>query len=329
MTRTKTMKIEKPFLVTGAAGFIGRHVMRALRSHGFAVVGVDWDEESVERALRKDAGIMRLSSFDDPDILQAVGRGDFHCAIHLAATARVPLSVQKPVETHVNNVERSMRLLDACRIGRSRMVFAGSSSVYGDTAVFPTPEHVKAQPITPYGVQKHIMDEYIRVYGSLYGTDAVSLRFFNVFGPGQYPGGTYPMAITAWSWAIANGTRAEIYGDGSIRRDYTFVDDVCRGIVMAATRGEPFSGQAINLPAASPVTMLEVWNCLLQVSGKSHPLHFMSPREGDPAITWGDNSLAQKELGWTTEISFQKGVEKTWEWVRAEIQEHTSESIPA
>jgi UDP-glucose 4-epimerase len=329
MTQTKTTKTDRPFLLTGAAGFIGRHVMRALRGRNLTVVGVDWDQESVERAVDRDGGAMRLSSFDDADIIRAVAAGDFSCIVHLAATARVPFSVQEPVETHINNVERSLRLLDACRSGRSRMVFAGSSSVYGDTTVCPTPESAKAQPMTPYGLQKYIMDEYIRIYGSLYGMDAVSLRFFNVFGPGQYPGGTYPMAITAWSWAIARGTRAEIYGDGSIRRDYTFVDDVCRGIVMAATRNEPFCGQAINLPASSPVTMLKVWNCLLNASGKSHELHFMPPRAGDPSVTWGDNYLAQKELGWTPEISFQEGVEKTWEWVKEEVQSYTSESIPA
>lgn len=328
MTSMKTTKIDRPFLVTGAAGFIGRHVMRSLRSKGFAVVGVDWDEGAVGLALDRDGGIMRLSSFDDADILHAVGDGDFSCVVHLAATARVPTSVQQPVETHINNVERSLRMLDACKAGATRMVFAGSSSVYGDTSVFPTSEGVPSRPMTPYGLQKAVMDEYIRIYASLYQTDAVSLRFFNVFGPGQYPGGAYPMAITAWSWAIANGTRAEIYGDGSIKRDYTYIDDVVRGIVLAATRKTGFHGQAINLSAGSPVTMLSVWNQILTASGRQHELHFMPHRVGDPTMTWGDNSVAQEELGWRPQISFQEGVEKTWEWVQGEVQKYTSQSIP-
>lgn len=316
-------------VITGAAGFIGRHVLRLAKSLGHHPIGVDWSEENVNRAISEDGGIMVLSSFDDEKILDQVSSGHADAVVHLAATARVPVSVDRPVETHINNVERTLRLLDACRKSDTRFVFAGSSSVYGNEASFPTCESSRPQPLTPYGLQKSIIDQYMRVYNGLYGTDAVSLRFFNVYGPGQYPGGPYPMAVSAWAWAVAQGGRAELYGDGSIRRDYTYVGDVSRAILTAAVREAPFAGQAINICAGSPVGMLEVWDAIISASKTSAVLHRMPPRAGDPKMTWGDNSLALKELGWKPEVLFHEGVEKTWEWVSTKAQSSLSESIQA
>jgi UDP-glucose 4-epimerase len=312
-------------IVTGAAGFIGRHVMSLAGSLGHVPFGVDWSEENVNRSISEDGYIIILSSFDDIKILDQVSSGFFDAVIHLAATARVPVSIDHPVETHINNVERTLRLLDACRVSNTRFVFAGSSSVYGNGASFPTCELSSPQPLTPYGLQKSIIDQYIRVYNGLYGTDAVSLRFFNVFGPGQYPGGSYPMAVSAWSWAVAHGGRAELYGDGSIRRDYTYVGDVSRAILAAAMREVPFTGQSINICAGSPVGMLEVWDAIIGASKTSAVLHRMPPRAGDPKITWGDNSLALKELGWKPRVLFHEGVEKTLEWVSSKAKLSLSE----
>jgi len=316
-------------IITGAAGFIGLHVLRLANSLGHDTIGVDWSEENVTRAISEDGVIMVLSSFDNDKILDHVSSGRIDVVIHLAATARVPVSIDHPVETHINNVERTLRLLDACRTSNTRFVFAGSSSVYGNGASFPTCESSHPQPLTPWGLQKSIIDQYMRVYNGLYGTDAVSLRFFNVYGPGQYPGGPYPMAVSAWTWAVAKGGRAELYGDGSIRRDYTYVGDVSRAILAAAVRESPFSGQAINICAGSPVGMLEVWHTVMSASKTSAILYKMPPRAGDPEMTWGDNSLAFKELGWKPEVPFHEGVEKTWEWVSKKVQSSLSESIQA
>lgn len=321
-------KSKLPILITGAAGFIGSNLSRVLSQDNIPWVGVDWDKDAVRRQLQTSKGAIWMSSFDDPGILEAVASSRFRCVIHLAATARVQLSVDDPVGTHENNVERSLRLIDACRSSDTRFIFASSSAVYGNCHRFPTQENDTKKPLSPYGLQKLIIDNYVNLFGSIYGSDMVALRFFNVYGPGQKPGGTYPMAITAWNWAIAQGQIPELYGDGTIERDYIYVDDVAEAICSAALHSERFSGQSMNICSGNAQSMISVWNSIREVSGASVDIKFMPPRSGDPQKTLGDNSFAKSILDWSPIVPFSIGVEKTWEWVNAEIKKSTLELTP-
>lgn len=323
------MKNEKNILVTGAAGFIGRHVSRFLRNDGFQVFGVDWDEEAASRALTEDESVIQICSFDNYDVINKVRSGFYQSVVHLAATPRVPLSVTDPVGTHVNNVERTLLLLDACRERDVRLVFAGSSAAYGDIDVFPTIESSLKNPTSPYGLQKLIVDDYIKMFHMLYGSDMCSFRFFNVYGPGQYPGGSYPMAITAWTWSIANGSTPVLYGDGSIMRDYTYVGDVAEAVTMAVRSSQRLDGCSYNVCSGTSLSMLDVWKHIKSASKFNGDIVFAPPRAGDARKTHGSFSNTSARFGWAPSTPFKNGVEKTWEWVSRESSKLSLQSIQA
>lgn len=302
------------FLVTGGAGFIGSHMVERLMARGDRVRIVD-DFSSGRREnvpARPDVELLE-GDVADPEVARRAVAGCEN-VIHLAAIPSVPRSVKEPVRTHRANVDGTLNVLIAARdAGVKRLVFAGSSSVYGDAAVLPKREDMKPSPLSPYALQKLIGEQDRQLFTRLYGVETVTTRFFNVFGPRQQPGSPYSGVISLFIEALASGRGPTVHGDGHQTRDFTFVGDVVTG-VLSCFEAPRAAGEVINVAAGGRISLLDLISTLQDILGKTAaPVHGPT-REGDVRDSQADIEKARRILHFSPAVAFEDGLRQTVAW---------------
>jgi len=305
------------YLVTGGAGFIGSHLVEELLRRGQQVRIAD-DFSTGKRQNLPPAGSVEVVEGDvsDPDVARrAVAGCDF--VLHQAAIPSVPRSVKDPVTSHKANVEGTLQMLLAARDAKvKRLVFAGSSSVYGDTAVLPKREDMRPNPLSPYALQKLIGEQYCQLFTKLYGLETVTTRYFNVFGPRQDPGSPYSGVISLFIDAIAAGKTPKIHGDGRQTRDFTYVADVVTGVLRCCDAPN-VAGEVINVAAGGRVSLLELIRALQVITKNETQAEFGPTREGDVRDSQADIFKARQMLGFEPSVPFDEGLRRTVAWFQA------------
>jgi nucleoside-diphosphate-sugar epimerase len=302
------------YLVTGGAGFIGSHISEELIRRGHRVRVVDSLVTGYQRNLRDGVEFVK-GDLAEPEVARAAVDG-MDYVIHQAAIPSVPRSVDKPEESHRANVDATMQILLASRAaGIKRVVFAGSSSVYGDQPVLPKTETMPTNPLSPYALQKLMAEMYLQMFTRLYGLETVTTRYFNVFGPRQDPGSPYSGVISLFIKALNDGTTPVIYGDGEQTRDFTYVTNVVDGVLRAAeTPG--VGGQVFNVATNSRVSLNELLATLKKIFGSSVEPIYRESRQGDVRDSQADISKAEKMLGYKPIVGLEEGLRKTVEWYK-------------
>ena len=302
------------YLVTGGAGFIGSHVVDALVGRGDTVRVVD-DLSTGRRdnLASHDAVELVEADLTAPGVAtEAVGGVEY--VIHLAAIPSVPRSVEDPLTSHRANVDGTLRVLTAARDARvRRLVYASSSSVYGDSPTLPKDEAMRPNPLSPYALQKLIGEQYTSLYHALYGLETVSLRFFNVFGPRQDPRSPYSGVISLFIAALREGRPPTIYGDGEQTRDFTYVGDVAAGLLAACAAAE-VGGCVINLAGGGRTSLNQLFGILRDLTGSAVEPIYGAPRPGDVRDSQADPRLATRLLGFEPRVSLEEGLRRTIAW---------------
>ena len=303
------------FLVTGAAGFIGSHLCRGLVADGHDVVGLD-DLSAGTLDNLADVAEVRFVEADVRDeaaVLDAAEGVDV--ILHEAAMRSVPLSVAEPGRTTDVNVRGTLHVLLAARASGARVVFASSSSVYGDRTTFPLTETLAPLPRSPYAASKLTGEAYCRAWWHSYGVPTVSLRYFNVYGPRQDPESRYAAVIPLFILACLRGETAEIHGDGEQARDFTFIDDVVEANIAASRAGESAFGEVVNIGGGrTPTSINRLFELIALGVGSSGPPEHVEPREGDIRRSHADVSLAEALLGYRPAVAIDAGLEATLAW---------------
>jgi UDP-glucose 4-epimerase len=307
------------YLVTGGAGFIGSNTVDELvrRGHGVTVLDdLSAGKEANLEKVRQQITFLR-GSITDPEAVEKACRGADY-VLHLAARTSVPRSVKQPLETNQINVDGTLNVLVAARdAGVRRVVFASSSSIYGDTPTLPKHEGMPPAPISPYGVTKLVGELYGRVFHRTYGLDFVALRYFNVFGPRQDPGSPYSGVLSLFIAAMRNGGEPNVFGDGEQSRDFTFVQNVVAANIQACeTPG--IGGRAFNLGTGGRYTLNYTLQLLEGFAGRQAKAKHGPPREGDIRDSQADISLAAESFGYKPQVAFEAGLRKTWDWYTAQ-----------
>jgi len=305
------------YLVTGGAGFIGSHLVQALVQRGDSVVVLDDFSTGRRENLEAVAGqvaVVEGDITDLPTVRRAVEGAD--CVLHQAALASVQRSVDDPLRSNAVNVQGTLHVLVAARdAGVRRVVFAASSSVYGDTEELPKHEGMSARPLSPYALQKWVGEQYCKLFSDLYGLDSVSLRYFNVFGPRQDPHSDYAAVIPIFITRLLQRAAPHIYGDGEQSRDFTYIDNVVSANLKACD-GAPKRGDVVNIACGARYTLNELYRTLVQVIGKHLEPRYEAARPGDVRHSMADVSRARALLGWEPQVDFRTGLERTVEWYR-------------
>jgi nucleoside-diphosphate-sugar epimerase len=306
------------WLVTGAAGFIGSHLAQALLARGEQLRVVDNLSTGHQRNLDLLDGADRvIGDVADPDIARrAVDGVDF--VLHQAAIPSVPRSVADPLTSHKANLDATVALAVAARdAGVRRLVYAGSSSAYGDTPVLPKREDMPTDPLSPYALQKLVGEQYLRMFTKLYGLDTVTIRYFNVFGPRQDPSSPYSGVIALFVSRMLRGEPAMIVGDGEQTRDFTYVDNVVHGVLKAATTTGA-AGRVINVATGQRISINQLAAALQRLIGVDQaPVHIPA-RQGDVRDSLADISLARQLLDYEPIVPFDEGLRRTVEWYRTQ-----------
>jgi nucleoside-diphosphate-sugar epimerase len=304
-------------LVTGAAGFIGSNLFKRLVNDGWEVRGVDDLSNGHMEFLSEGwrASVMP-KDFTDPQVLGAIRAQLFDVVFHLAAVPRVSYSVEHPLETHETNVTKTLQLMDACRGNVGRLVFASSSSVYGGADDLPTFEDAPKRPKSPYALQKSIIEDYLQLYGQLYGLDSACLRFFNVFGPCALGDSPYATAVSAWLTAIKKGLPMRSDGDGTQSRDLCYVDNVTDACVRVARIPGPLGGRCYNVACGDRTTNRDILGYL--TTRYPQATYVDAPwRPGDVMHTQAGIVRAEIELGYVPLVRAWEGIERTCDWYDA------------
>ena len=314
-------------VVTGTAGFIGSHLVERLLAAGHEVVGIDSFEDYYPRPFKEGNLAVALTAdrftFLEDNLLRMAGEegadgsrldevvAGADCVFHLAAQAGVRASWGESFRIYTdNNVLATQMVLESCRrLGVPKVVYASSSSVYGDTDQLPMNEEANCRPVSPYGVTKLAGEQLCRLYWKNHGVPTVALRFFTVYGPRQRP----DMAFHLFLRALHEGRPLEMYGTGNQTRDFTFVEDIVNGIVLA--RGG-VDGAVYNLGGGSRVTLLEAIRMLESVSGLTAGVRGESVQAGDVKHTWADLTRASEELGYAPQVALEEGLRREADWYR-------------
>ena len=304
------------YLVTGGAGFIGSHLVDELLSRGESVRIAD----DFSTGRRENLPAQRPFELVEGDLADAdvAARAVAGCeyVIHQAAIPSVPRSIEQPISSHRANVEATLQVLAAAReAGVRRVVFAGSSSVYGNAPALPKREDMPTLPLSPYALQKLISEQYCQLFTRLYGLETVTTRYFNVFGPRQQPGSPYSGVISLFIDAMSEGRAPVIYGDGQQTRDFTYVGDVVAGVLRACDAPKA-AGEVINLAAGGRISLLDLLASLQRVLGTTVTPSFGPSREGDVRDSQADITKARQLLGFEARVPFDEGLRRTVAWHR-------------
>jgi UDP-N-acetylglucosamine 4-epimerase len=310
-------------LVTGAAGFIGSHVTRALMADGHEVVGLD--DLSTGYRHNLPAPVPRWAFMEgdvrDPATCAKAARGA-HAVVHLAGRSSVPRSIAEPRLALEVNVVGGFNLLEAARAAAvRRFVFASSSSIYGDDPSLPKVEAQLRRPLSPYAASKASFEHLARAWTSSWGLHTVGLRLFNVFGPRQDPAGPYAAVVPRFVKAALNRERPLIHGDGSFTRDFTFVDNVVHAVRLSLGASDETAGTVLNVACGGRISVLDLWRAVAKETGFYGEPRFGPPRPGDMPHRQADIGEARRLLGFAPVVPFDEGLRRTVAWFRAERQE--------
>jgi nucleoside-diphosphate-sugar epimerase len=306
-------------IVTGGAGFIGSALVRELLRRGARVHVIDNLSSGKLDNLQDVADQITVHEFDirDYDRIAPVISGA-HRVFHLGALPSVPKSILDPVPSHETNIDGTFNVFRAAAEGKvGRVVYAASSSAYGDTAVLPKVETMAPIPKSPYAVQKLVGEYYARTFSECFGLETVSLRFFNVFGPRQDPSSVYSGVLSIFLNCLIERQSPTIYGDGEQSRDFTYVEDVV-SLLLKASEASGVSGKVFNAGNGGRYTLNETWALLQKIEGISLPANYGPPRPGDVRDSQADTTTAVRELGHAPRFSFEEGLRLTLDWYRNE-----------
>jgi UDP-glucose 4-epimerase len=306
-------------IVTGGAGFIGSALVRALLSAGTPRVTVIDNLSSGRLAnLEEVAGRVEFVHADirDYNAIHPLIAGAKH-VYHLAAIPSVPRSIEDPVPSHESNIDGTFNLYRACAAqGVDRVVYAASSSAYGDTDVLPKVETMTPNPLSPYAAQKLMGEYYGQVFTQCFGLDVVSLRFFNVFGPRQDPSSPYSGVLSIFMTCLLERRAPTIFGDGEQSRDFTYVDDVA-ALLLKAAQAPGVAGRTYNAGNGGRYSLNETWRLLCRIEGVEIEPNYGPARPGDVRHSQAGTAAAMRDLGHAPRFSFEEGLRRTLEWYRA------------
>lgn len=308
------------FLVTGGAGFIGSHLVHRLVQLGKSVRVLDNFSSGKRDNLSDIAAQIELIEGDaaEPSVAQRACKG-VDVVLHEAAVPSVPKSVADPISSHRANIEGTFQLLLAARDAMvRRFVYAGSSSAYGESETLPKIESMPTDPLSPYAVQKLTGEYYCRAFARCYGMQTLTMRYFNVFGPGQDPNSQYAAAIPAFVTAILSGNPPVVYGDGGQTRDFTYIDNVVSANLLAAG-AEKTSGEAINIACGSRISINAIIEEICKYFGKNIRPKYVEERQGDIRHSAADIGLAKRLIGYEPIVSTSEGLRLTMDWYAKKV----------
>jgi nucleoside-diphosphate-sugar epimerase len=305
------------YLVTGGAGFIGSNTVEELVRRGHGVVVLDDLSSGKEENLAEVRGKITLvkGSVTDLEAVQkAMVQAEY--VLHLAARTSVPRSVKDPLDTNRINVEGTLNVLVAARDNKvKRVVFAASSSAYGETPTLPKTEAMQPLPISPYGVSKYVGELYAQTFGRCYGLENVALRYFNIFGPRQDPDSPYSGVLSRFAAAFLNEEPPVVFGDGEQTRDFTYVENAVQANLLAC-EAPSASGGVFNVGTGARISLNRTLELFRRLSGKNLRAKYDPPREGDIRDSQADISRARELLGYEPTVLFEEGLERTFAWYR-------------
>jgi len=304
------------YLVTGGAGFIGSHLASELACRGERVRVVD----NLSTGNRTNLDVVPDAEFIEGDLAdldvarRAVQGVDY--VLHQAAIPSVPRSVKDPVTSNRSNIDATLTTLVAARdAGVKRLVYAGSSSAYGDTPTLPKHEDMPPSPLSPYALQKLVGEQYCQMFTRLYGLETLTIRYFNVFGPRQDPSSPYSGVISLFISALVDGRRPTIHGDGEQTRDFTYVADVVDG-VLRACQAPGAAGETINVATGGRISLNHLFAELRALTGAAVEPAYGDSRPGDVKHSQADISKARRLLGYQPTVPFEEGLKRTLDWYR-------------
>ena len=313
------------YVVTGGAGFIGSAIVRALLREGASkVVVIDNLLSGSEANLEE---VRSSIDFQRADIrryeeIAPLMRGAA-VVFHEAAIPSVPRSIDDPIPSHESNIDGTFHVLRAALDGGAgRVVYAASSSAYGDTEVLPKVEEMMPRPKSPYALQKLVGEYYCNIFAGVYGMETVALRYFNVYGPRQDPSSAYSGVLSLFMKAVLERRAPTIFGDGEQSRDFTYVEDVAE-LNLKAARAANVSGRVYNAGNGGRITLNQAWALLQKLEGVQIPPNFGPPRAGDVRDSQADTTLATRDLGHAPKFSFEEGMRRTLAWYRGSRAAHT------
>ena len=302
-------------LVTGGAGFIGSHLTERLIELGHEVTVLDDLSTGREENLAHLRGRFRFvkGSVTDLQLLRELMPG-IEVVFHQAALGSVPRSVEDPVTTHEVNITGTFNVLLAAKeAGVKRVVYAASSSAYGDTPTLPKVETMLPQPLSPYAVSKLVGEYYCQVFTRVYGLPTVSLRYFNVFGPRQNPHSQYAAVIPKFVTAALKGEPLTVYGDGEQSRDFTYIENVVQANLLAMQSAQAV-GKVYNVACGGRYTLNELIRYLQEILGKELEVEYLPPRAGDVKHSMASIEASEHDLRYRVEVDFAEGLRRTVEW---------------
>jgi nucleoside-diphosphate-sugar epimerase len=307
----------KRILVTGGAGFIGSHLAEALVGRGERVRVVD------NLVTGKRANLAHLPSVEflegdlaEIDVARRAMEG-IDYVLHQAAIPSVPRSVSDPVTSNRANIDATLNVLVAARdAGVKRVVYAGSSSAYGDTPTLPKHEEMPTNPLSPYALQKLVGEQYLAMFTKLYGLDTVTIRYFNVFGPRQDPSSPYSGVISLFISALVDGRQPVIYGDGGQTRDFTYIANVVDG-VLRACHAPGIAGEMMNVATGGRISLNDLLGTLREILGVRTEAIYREGRAGDVRDSQADVSRARRLTGYVPTVDLREGLERTLAWYRS------------
>ena len=306
------------YLVTGGAGFIGSNTVDELVRRGHSVVVLDDCSSGKEDNLaeiRNKITFIKGSITDIEVVRKAMHEAEY--VLHLAARTSVPRSVKDPIETNKINIDGTLNVLVAAKeLKVKRVVFAASSSAYGETPTLPKIESMQPQPISPYGVTKYVGELYAQTFGRCYGLENVALRYFNIFGPRQDPSSPYSGVLAKFCTAFLDETQPVVFGDGEQTRDFTFVENAVQANLLAC-EAPNVSGKVFNVGTGGRTSLNEVLHTLEKISGKTLEVKYEPARDGDIRDSQADISQAKEFLGYDPQVGFEEGLTRTFEWYRS------------
>jgi nucleoside-diphosphate-sugar epimerase len=305
------------YVVTGGGGFIGSHIVEELLRRNETVTVIDnfstGKHENVDQ-FADDVEIIEADIAEAKNLAQFLKGVDY--VIHQAAIPSVPKSMADPVKSHHANVNGTLQLLVACReAGVKRVVYASSSSLYGDSPTLPKHEGMMPNPLSPYGAQKLFGEMYCQVFTKAYGLETVSLRYFNVFGPRQDAKSQYSGVLALFIPAVLQGRRPTIYGDGLQSRDFTYVKNVAEANLLAC-KVPGVAGQVFNVACGDRITVNSMLQQINKITGNDIPPIYTDARAGDIKHSQADITRAREHLGYQPKVGFEEGLRNTIEWYR-------------